>query len=73
MRELGHIHSEVAFAEIVNLNKSRDTDEFELQIKCVLDAQGRKSINEFLQERNLEMREDQGFVIIRKLSFSILV
>ena len=66
MRELGQIHEEFALAEIVTINKLSDTDEFELKIKCVLDAHGRKSINEFLQKRNLKMREDNGFIIIHQ-------
>ena len=52
LRELGQIHAEIASAEIVSVNKSSDTDEFELKIKCDLDAQCRNSINEFLQKRN---------------------
>lgn len=66
MRELVQLHTEIAFTEIVTINKLSDTDEFELKIKCVLDVHGRKLVNEFLQKRNLKVSEKEGFIIIRQ-------
>lgn len=64
LSELAQIHQEIAFAGIVGISELGDSEEFELRIKCVLDAHGRKSIHEFLQKRNLTMRENEGFIII---------
>ena len=67
LRELGQIHSEITFSEIVTIDKLSNANEFELKIKCVLDAHGRQSIREFLQKRKLDMRENQGFIIINEI------
>jgi len=48
----------------VEIRKSPGTDEFELRFKCALDLHGRKSVNEFLEKRNLKMMEEKGFIII---------
>jgi len=46
--------------EIVKLGNS---DEVEIKIRCVLNDNGRV-VDEFLEKRNLKMREEKGFVII---------
>jgi len=66
LHDLAQLHQEIAFAGIVEINNLSGTDEYELKIKCVLDAHGRKSINEFLEKRDLKMREEEGFIIIFK-------
>jgi len=48
----------------VEISKQGKTDDFQIKIKCILDAHGRKVIDEFLKERNLRMREEQGLVLI---------
>ena len=66
LHDLAQLHQEIAFGGIVEVNNLGGTDEYELKIKCVLDAHGRKSINEFLEKRDLKMREEEGFIIIFK-------
>ena len=64
LREFANSHKEIASAELVEIRRCPGTDEFELRFKCVLDFHGRKSVNEFLDKRNLKMREEKGFIII---------
>jgi 16S rRNA C1402 (ribose-2'-O) methylase RsmI len=65
-RELAKIHSEIAFAEIVEISKLPNSDAYELKIRFVLDVHGRESVNAFLIERDLKMREENGFIIIHQ-------
>ncbi|MDQ1281178.1 MAG: hypothetical protein QG670_2442 [Thermoproteota archaeon] len=62
--DLVQINNEIAFSQIVEINKLSDTDEFELKIKVVLDVHDVKPINEFLEKRSLKMREKDEFIII---------
>jgi len=64
LHELAQIHSEIAFAEIVEISKLVNGDEHELKIKCLLNVDGRESVNAFLIERDLKMRGENGFIII---------
>ena len=66
LHELAQIRNPIALAGIVEINKLKGTDEFELRIKCILDVHSRKSINELLEKRNLKMREEEDFIIIYK-------
>ncbi len=66
LRELSNLHTEIAFSELVEINQLNKNHEFELKFKCVLDTHGRKSINEFLEKRNLKMKEENGFVIVHQ-------
>jgi len=63
-RELTELHTEIAYATIVSIDKTSDTEGYSLKIKCVLDSHSRDSINEFLKKRNLQIREEKGYVII---------
>jgi hypothetical protein len=63
-RELTKLHGEFAYADRVEIAKVGNSDEVEIKIKCVLDAHGKEMIEEFLNNRNLKMREEKGFVII---------
>ncbi len=49
------------------------SDEYELEIRCFLDGSRHKMIDEFLEKRNLVMREENGSVIISANSALILV
>ncbi len=61
LRELGKLQ-EFVFSQLVEINTKPEGAE--VKIKCVLDAHSRKVINEFLEKRNLKIREEKGFVII---------
>ena len=64
-RELSQLHREiVAYAELVEISKQDKANDFQIKIKCVLDAHGRKIVDEFLKEKKLKMREEKGFVLI---------
>ncbi len=58
----------------MNISKIGDSsDEYELEIRCFLEGSGHKKIDEFLEKRNLMMREENGSVIISANSALILV
>jgi len=62
LHELTQLHKEVfVYAEIMEI---READGTELKIKCPLDSHGRKVITDFLSEKNLQMREEKGYIII---------
>jgi hypothetical protein len=48
-------------ADIVELRKN---DGVEIRIKCDLDAHGRKVVDDFLKERNLHMRQEEGYIVV---------
>ena len=48
----------------MEIAKVGNSDESEIKIRCVLDDHGRAVVDEFLEKRNLRMREERGFVII---------
>lgn len=64
LRELSQSHMEIASADMVELRKSSNGDQTELKIKCVVSFDCEKSVRKFLEKRNLEMREEKGFIVI---------
>ncbi len=65
LRELAHLHRELAVAPTMEISALPHSDECELKIECTIDSHVRSSINEFLKKKNLNMKEDNGFIIIR--------
>ncbi len=63
-RELAHLHPEIAHAERVEIRKADESDEAEIRIRCGLDSHCRKVVGEFLEQRKLKMREEEGLFII---------
>lgn len=63
-RELAKLHADFAYSDRVEIAKADNSDESEIKIRCVLDDHGRAVVDEFLEKRNLKMREEKGFVII---------
>jgi len=50
----------------VEIVKAEDADAYEIKIKCALDTHGKEAATEFLEQRNLKMREEKGFIIIHQ-------
>ncbi len=61
LTDLRRICEEIASSELVEIKQSNG---IELKIKCILDIQRRKAITDFLRERNLRMKEEEGYITI---------
>ncbi len=65
LQELCEFHRViVAYAQIIEIAESANSDEFKLKIKASLDTHSKEVIDKFLKERNLKMKKENEYIII---------
>ena len=64
MNELVNINGDITHAKLKEIHFRADPDGLLLRIKCLLDMHGREVVENFLKERNLKMKEEEGHIAI---------